>query len=68
VDEVTDKELQRNTEDVLSKVVRGETLVISSEGRPVAKLAPRPWLSQSERSDLLETLAAERTARRFRAD
>jgi antitoxin (DNA-binding transcriptional repressor) of toxin-antitoxin stability system len=68
VKEVTDKELQVNTEELLSHVVAGETLVITVGDRPVAKLAPRPWISHTERAELLEALTAERSARRSRTD
>jgi antitoxin (DNA-binding transcriptional repressor) of toxin-antitoxin stability system len=63
VKEVTDKELQVNTEELLSRVVAGETLVIAVGDRQIARLVPRPRVSNTERVELLEILAAERSAR-----
>jgi len=61
--EVTDKELQLNTEDLLSRVVMGEALVVTIGEMPVARLVPRSRMSRNERNELLEALEAERSER-----
>jgi len=62
--EVTDRELQLDTEELLSSVVAGETLVITVEEKPVARRAPRQGMSLGERVDLLRALTVEQAARR----
>ena len=50
--EVASRELRNNTRGVLDRVVSGEEVVITVDGRPVAKLVPlarrRQWISKDE--------------------
>jgi len=40
MDEVTVRDLRNRGADVLERVVRGETLTVTRDGRPVAELRP----------------------------
>jgi prevent-host-death family protein len=63
--EVTDKELQQQTEELVRKVEEGESLVITICGRPVADLIPyrsdsQRWMPRDELIALLKTHSADR--------
>lgn len=55
--EVASRELRNNTRSVLDRVERGETVVITVDGRPVARLEPAEprhrWLPRRRFVDLV---------------
>jgi prevent-host-death family protein len=61
--EVASRELRNNTRAVLDRVEKGETVTITVNGRPVARLEPigaRPRrMSREEFARLFETSAAD---------
>jgi prevent-host-death family protein len=62
-DSVGVRELRQNLSVYLGRVVRGESLVVTDRGRPVAQLGPLP-----ERASPLDRLRAEGRVRPARGD
>lgn len=50
------RELRHHTSDVIARVRRGETIVITEYGKPVARLVP---IDQAAPENVLTSLAAE---------
>lgn len=68
--EVAARELRNNTADLLRRVDAGESVVITSRGKPVASLVPiehsrKSWLPKAE---LLRRLALSQADPGLRAD
>jgi prevent-host-death family protein len=68
--EVAARELRNNTADLLRRIERGEEIVITTRGKPVAALVPlaqerRRWLPRAE---LLSRLATAQADPGLRAD
>jgi prevent-host-death family protein len=57
MDTVSARELCDNAKQVLARVERGETLTVTSDGRPVAKLTPLPRATLTSR-ELVEQAKA----------
>jgi len=50
------RELRNHGGDVIARVQRGETLTVTSDGKPVAQLTPLPRLSPTPQ-ELMESYA-----------
>jgi len=64
VSEIASRELRNNTADVLRRVQNGENVVITVNGRGVARLVPiqqfrRRWLPRAELVRILRTAQAD---------
>lgn len=62
--EIASRELRNDTAGVLRRVEAGESLTVTSNGRPVAQLVPVPrrrrtWLSREELIRILEEAQAD---------
>jgi prevent-host-death family protein len=62
--EVTDKELQLQTEHLVRRAEAGESMVITVDGKPVANLHPHQshgqrWMPRDELIELLKTHSAD---------
>ena len=62
--EIASRELRNDTAGVLRRVEAGETLTVTSNGRPVARLVPLPrarrsWLPREELIRRLEHFQAD---------
>lgn len=62
--EIASRELRNDTAGVLRRVEAGESLTVTSNGRPVAQLVPVPrrrrtWLSREELIRILDEAQAD---------
>jgi prevent-host-death family protein len=62
--EVTDKELQQQTEHLVRRAEAGESMVITVDGRPVVNLHPHQshgqrWMPRDALIELLKTHSAD---------
>lgn len=61
---ISAEELESRTESILEQVARGENLLVTMEGRPVADLVPHwegsgRWLTRPEVIDIVTNHAAD---------
>ena len=53
MDSIPVRQLNQDTAGVLARVERGETLEITSRGRPIARIVPAPATGLDEMQDLI---------------